>query len=247
MMIGNYKDHAAVWDWDGFDESEELKFWSDWAVKYGKNVLIPMCALGEKGVYMAEQGFNVIAFDITEEMVNEGNKRFGKIKNLQILHGDVRKFKFNIDLVDFVFIKWDINHLLNINDVKKSFESINKHMRKGGCFSLEVELPSDESYSWPQKTYYPRKIKHKDKTIWKISEGNYDAETKRKYISQTVFIEDKKMLRSFEHKFYLQLYERKEIINSLIECNFSIRNEYCDHNYKKYDGGEYLIIEAIKR
>jgi hypothetical protein len=246
-MIGNYKEHASVWDWDGFDESDEIQFWCNWASEYGKNILIPMCALGEKGAYMAKHGFNVTAFDITVEMVDEGNKRFGKIDNLKILFGDIRHFQFKIEPVDFVFIKGDLNHLLNIKDIKSAFLSISKHMRKGGCFVIEMELPSKEPYSWSKETYYPRKVKHFDKRIWKVGEGYYDEKTKRKYISQTVFVEDDKETRNFEHKFYLQLYDREDIISLLIECNFLIKNEYCDHNFTKYNGGGNLIVEGISK
>jgi ubiquinone/menaquinone biosynthesis C-methylase UbiE len=245
-MIGNYKEHAVIWDWDGFDDTEEHDFWCNWAIHYGKNVLIPMCALAERGAYMAEKGFNVTAFDIIDEMVSEGNKRFGGIKNLKLLHGDIRNFSFSIEPVDYVFIKGDINHLLNIIDIKNAFQSINKHMRKGGCIVIELELPTKKSYSWSKEIYHPRKIKHTDKKIWKTGEGNYDPQTKRKYIFQTVFIEDNEGTKSFEHKFYLQLYDREEIIDSLIESNFLIKNEFCDHKYTKYDGGEYLIVEGIK-
>jgi hypothetical protein len=35
-MIGNYKEHAEVWEWDGYVESEELQYWCNWAKKYGK-------------------------------------------------------------------------------------------------------------------------------------------------------------------------------------------------------------------
>jgi ubiquinone/menaquinone biosynthesis C-methylase UbiE len=204
-----------------------------------------MCALGEKGAYMAKKGFNVTAFDITDEMISEGNKRFGGIENLKLLHGDIRDFNFPIDPVDFVFIEW-LNHLLNVMDIKLAFQSINKHMRKEGCIVIELELPAKKSYSWSKETYHPRKIKYTDKKIWKTGEGNYDVQTRRKYIYQTVFIEDDEGTKSFEHKFYLQLYDRKEIIDTLIGSNFLIKNEFCDHKYTKYEGGEYLIIEGIK-
>jgi SAM-dependent methyltransferase len=125
-----------------------------------------MCALGQKGAYMAEQGFIVTAFDITEEMVNEGNKRFGNIKNLKILHGDICNFKFEIEPVDFVFIV-DLQHLLKIDDIKKAFISIYNHMRTGGCLVIELGLPSSESYSWSNETYHPRVVNYKDKKVWK--------------------------------------------------------------------------------
>ena len=112
---------------------------------------------------------------------------------------------------------------------------------------LEMELPSNEPYSWSKEIYYPRKIKHIDKKIWKIGEGNYDEKTKRKYISQIVFIENDKETRSFEHKFCLQLYEREVILNLLTECNFLIKNEYCNHDFSKDNGSGNLIIEGINK
>lgn len=43
-MIEDYAKHAAVWDWDGYDNSAEYDYWCGYASKYGMKVLIPMCA-----------------------------------------------------------------------------------------------------------------------------------------------------------------------------------------------------------
>ena len=53
--IGNYARHAQYWDWGGHDRSAEHEYWLNYAVQYGKNVLIPMCAWGETGAHMAER------------------------------------------------------------------------------------------------------------------------------------------------------------------------------------------------
>ena len=41
-MIDDYRKHAVVWDWDGFDNSLEYEYWCKYARQYGKKVLIPM-------------------------------------------------------------------------------------------------------------------------------------------------------------------------------------------------------------
>lgn len=64
-MIEDYAKHAAVWDWDGYDNSIEYDYWCNYANKYGKKILIPMCALGQVGAYMAGKGFSVTAFDFS--------------------------------------------------------------------------------------------------------------------------------------------------------------------------------------
>ena len=88
-MIDDYRKHAVVWDWDGFDNSLEYEYWCKYARQYGKKVLIPMCALGQVGAYMAQKGFSVTAFDITKEMIDEGEKRFRSVENLSLKIADI--------------------------------------------------------------------------------------------------------------------------------------------------------------
>ena len=66
-MINDYQKLAAVWNWDGYDDTTEYEYWCEYAKQYGQNVLIPMCAHGKMGAYLAKQGFYVTAFDITPE------------------------------------------------------------------------------------------------------------------------------------------------------------------------------------
>lgn len=89
MDIGNYAKHAKVWDWGGVDNTPEYEFWGNCAARCGKNILIPMCALGEAGAYLAQHGFSVTAFDITPEMIEEGKKRFGALRGLQLWNGEI--------------------------------------------------------------------------------------------------------------------------------------------------------------
>ena len=93
-MIEDYAKHAAIWDWDGFDNSPEYEYWCRYARKYGYKVLMPMCALGSAGAYLAEHEFFVTGFDLTAEMIAEGKKRFGAMENLELLVADICEFDF---------------------------------------------------------------------------------------------------------------------------------------------------------
>lgn len=158
INIGNYTRHARYWDWGGHDRTEEHERWLKYAEKYGKNVLIPMCAASETGAYMAERGFSVTAFDITPEMITEGKKRFGNMKGLRFYESDIRNFHFDIPLTDFCFCT-DFGHLHTIDDVKKAFVCINNHLRDGGCLVIKTGLrsPDDVSNCTPTQTFYPLK------------------------------------------------------------------------------------------
>jgi len=248
--IGNYAQHAQYWDWSGHDRTAEHDRWVKFASKYGKNVLIPMCAWGETGAYMAEHGFNVTAFDITPEMICEGKKRYGDIPGLLLLEGDVINFDFDIQPVDFCFCI-DFGHLQSIDDVKKALNCIHYHLRAGGCLVIETgyRLPNAQSDHTPIQTWHPQKQPYPDLKVWKTGETRNDADTGRCYISQTFFVEDEcGNVESFDHAFYLQGYFRDEWLDAFKECGFDIVGEYGDRETKSWLSGSsgFCVIEAVK-
>lgn len=245
--MGNYAKHAAIWDWGGYDRTQEHEYWRSFAEKYGKNVLIPFCALGESGAYMAERGFNVTGFDFTPEMIYEGKRRFGGTENLRLLTGDVRDFRFDITPVDFCFTT-DFGHIHSMEEIKRALLKINFHLRCGGCLVIETELPPRESMCTPLETFYPKEQVFKDKKVWKTGVTRLDAATARRYISQTVFIEDEGGSRQeFDHSFYLQIYSRDAWTSALKECGFEIKSEHKNRERELYEeGGNYWICQAVK-
>ncbi|MCL2415631.1 MAG: class I SAM-dependent methyltransferase [Defluviitaleaceae bacterium] len=240
--IGNYSYHAKYWNWSGYDRSQEHKFWLEYAEKYGKNILIPMCAWGETGAYMAEHGYNVTIFDITQEMITESKKNFGNIPNLQILQGDIRDFNFDIS-VDFCFVV-DFGHILSIDDIKRALICIKNHLRNNGCLVIQTDLrmPNDISFYNEPQIFYPVKQMYPNKKVWKKGDTRYDSETGRRYVSQTFYTEhigsEENNIESFNHAFCLQAYYREEWLAVFKECGFHIKREYGNR-------GEY-IFEVLK-
>lgn len=248
-MIENYKKHAAVWDWDGYDNSEEYNYWCNYASRFGKKVLLPMCALGQAGACMAGRGFHVTAFDITEEMIEEGNKRFSSIENLTLRVADICDFHLDEREFDFCFMATQDLHLLpDMQTVQKAFRAVSEHLRKGGCFALELVLPSPESYQYPAQTFYPRVPNYTDKKVWKEGKGRYDAATKRHYIDQIVYIQNDEGTESFPYSVTLQYFERDEILDALKSAGFTITAEYQNRNGERWtpESREWMI-EAVKQ
>ena len=246
-MLNDYQKQAIVWDWDAYDDSPEYEFWCSYAAPHGKNVLIPMCAHGKMGVYMAQQGFNVTAFDITPEMIDEGIKRYGTVHGLRLLTADILALELDDNNFDFAVIAGNGDlHLLNsIQDVKAAFISIRKHMRTGGCFALELTLPSKESQHFPKRVFHPRVPNYTDKKVWKENEGRYDANEQRQYIHQTVYIESEGRLESFVQSVCLQYYERDAILEALDQCGFTITGEFSNRQKELWKPGDSTwIVEA---
>ena len=248
MNIGNYAKHAALWDWGGYDRTSEHEGWRKWAAQYGSSVLIPMCALGETGAYMAQRGFDVTAFDYTPEMIAEGRKRFGHIEGLCLYEGDATDFHFDIPPVDFCFCM-EFGHIHSLEGIGKALACIADHMRTGGCLVVEAGLPEKESKYYPAKTFHPLQQVYPDKRVWKTGDTRIDAEKGQWHCSQTVFVEDESgNVETFDHTFYLQSYAREAWLMALEECGFFVQNEYRDREKNPWRDGDVLwIAEAIKK
>jgi cyclopropane fatty-acyl-phospholipid synthase-like methyltransferase len=247
MKENTYNNIAKVWDWDGYDNTPEYEYWCDYASQYGKKVLIPMCALGLGGAYLARHGFDVTAFDLSAEMIDEGRRRIGTIDNLSMQVADIRSFSFDNAPFDFTYIQ-DLHLLPSINDVKEALHAIHPQLRTGGGMVLELTLPHGESETYEKRVFYPRVPNYTDKKVWKEHEGYYDAETKTNHISQMVIIETDSGIEKIPYVISLQYYDRALMLSALEDCGFDVKNEYKNRDKEPWREGDHgWIVEAVKR
>ncbi len=249
--IGNYAEHARFWDWSKLDHDRmpDDEYWYQYAKRYGNNVLIPMCALGEAGAYMACRGMAVTAFDITPEMIEEGKKRFAHVPGLQLFVGDVTDFRFDIPPADFCF-SMDFGHILTIEDIRKALGCINGHLRVGGGLVIETTLPPTVSHNYPLQVFTPSHQVYPGRKVWKTGEGRFDTGTGRHYISQKFYAQDEDgHTESFDHAFYLQCYSREQWLAALQDCGFEIVGEYRGREVESWQSGGdgFWMVEACRR
>ncbi len=247
--IGNYAKHAQYWDWGNLDhdrtQNDECCY--HFAKQYGNSILLPMCAWGHLGAYMAQRGMKVTAFDITPEMIEEGKKRFGGIKNLNLFVGDATDFKFDIEPVDvcaFAEMGW----IHSTEEVKKALKCINNHLRDGGYLILEEFIGAYDSQT-ELETFRVKNNPYPDRTVYKTGITRNEAKTRRCYISQTVYTEyNDGRKEQFDHNFYLQGYSRTEWLAALRECGFEVKAEYKNREKELWNEGDgHWIVEAVKR
>jgi len=247
--MNNYEKQALVWDWDAFDDMPEYKYWLGYASRFGKNVLLPMCAHGKAGAYLAENGLYVTAFDITPNMIAEGKKRFGHIPGLQLITADILDLSLPRADFDFAYIagNGDLHLLSSIADVESAFLQLHRHLRPGGCLALELTMPFVDSWSSPRQIFHPRVPGYTDKKIYKANESSYDTAKQRHCIRQEVFVEDTSGTKSFVQEICLQYYTRDVITETLVKCGFDISGEWSSRQNEPWKPGDpTLIIEALK-
>ena len=247
--IGNYARHAQYEEWGKLDYDRTLDDEKNYALakQYGNNILIPMCAWGHLGAYMAKRGMKVTAFDITPEMIEEGKKRFGEIENLNLFVGDATDFNFDIEPVDICAFA-EMGWIHSLDEVKKALTCINNHLCEGGYFLLEEFIGAYDNQTGVE-TFRVKNNPYPDKTVYKTGITRNEAKTRRCYISQTVHIEyNDGRKEQFDHNFYLQSYKREEWLEALAESGFEVVGEYKNREKEMWqEGDESWFVEARKR
>ncbi len=246
--IGNYARHAAYWEWGKLDHDrtpdDETKY--KFAKQYGNRILLPMCAWGHLGAYMAERGMQVTAFDITPEMIAEGKKHFGTLENLNLFVGDASDFSFDIEPVDICAFG-EFGWIHSMDEVKKALVCMHNHLRDGGYLILDESIDAHDSQT-ELETFRVKNNPYPDRTVYKTGTTRNEAKTRRCYISQTMYIDyHDGRKEQFDHAFYLQGYAREEWLAALAECGFEVVAAY--KNYEKepwHEGEGRWIVEAKK-
>ena len=182
-------------------------------------------------------------------MIEEGKKRFGGIKNLNLFVGDVRDFKFDIEPVDVcAFADW--GHILSLEEIKMAFRCINNHLRVGGYLLLGEYIYADDDEMTSPKTFRVENNPYPDRTVYKTTNiSRNEAATRRWYCSQTVYIEyNDGRKEQFDHEFYMQFYTREQWLEALNESGFVVVNEYKNREKEPWqEGDDSWIVEAIKK
>lgn len=133
ILTGNisYKDRAAYFDM-------LIK-------KHGgkKNLLLDLaCGTGSLSEEMCRLGYDVIAVDGSEEMLNEAlDKKFDSGLNIQYLCQDMTKLDM-FGTIDVTICALDsLNHLPNLDAIKQTINRVSLFCEPGGLFIFDVNTP----------------------------------------------------------------------------------------------------------
>lgn len=133
ILTGNisYKDRAAYFDM-------LIK-------KHGgkKNLLLDLaCGTGSLSEEMCRLGYDVIAVDGSEEMLNEAlDKKFDSGLNIQYLCQDMTKLDM-FGTIDVTICALDsLNHLPDLDAIKQTMNRVSLFCEPGGLFIFDVNTP----------------------------------------------------------------------------------------------------------
>ena len=108
-----------------------------------KNLLLDLaCGTGSLSEEMSKMGYDVIGVDGSEEMLNAAlDKKFESGLNIQYLCQDMTKLDM-FGTIDVTLCALDsLNHLSNLDEIRKTFERVSLFCEPGGLFIFDVNMP----------------------------------------------------------------------------------------------------------
>ncbi|TJX13766.1 class I SAM-dependent methyltransferase [Tissierella creatinini] len=141
--MNSYTDFASLYDelMNDFD----YEAWADYVEriydKYDikpKDILEMACGTGNLSFELAKRRYNLVCFDLSEDMLSKAYKKLGKYKNVKLLELNMIDFNINKSFDSVISICDSINYLTNKDELFQCFKNVYKHLKDGGMFIFDV-------------------------------------------------------------------------------------------------------------
>lgn len=212
--------------------------------KTKENILLDLaCGTGSISEVMARLGYDVIGVDNSDEMLGMAiEKKFESGLNIQYLCQDMRKLDM-FGTVDVIICALDsINHLANLNDVRKVFEGAAFFCEMNGLFIFDVNTLYKHRKILANNTFT-----YETDNVYCIWENTLNAETDEVRMNLEFFEREENGLYSrSSESFSEKAYSEESIEKLLEESGFEVLAKYGDDTFEPPTEISQRIIYAAR-
>lgn len=145
-------------------------------------------------------------------------------------------------LFDLVTCYFDsLNYLKNKADLKAAFQSVSRHLRKGGWFIFDMNTPEALKTLWGSQCYAGS-----DRNLAWIFQNDYRPEKPSAACHVTLFVKENGRWQRWEESHIEYGYENNEIKKLLRESGFTVKGFYSCFTFEK-PGKRTTRIAAVAR
>ena len=121
---------------------------SDSLVKIKDNFLEIGCGTGRMTEWIAQMWPEVIAVDISRNMIKEGKKRLKEIENIQWIETDGEAIPLPSNSIDFTFSYLVFQHFKTEKMIQNNFKEVYRVLKEGGMFKVLVRSDKVDVNTW---------------------------------------------------------------------------------------------------
>ncbi len=158
--MNSYSSLAQLYDSFSFDQSAEQ--WAAYietllkkgGIKKACSILDAACGTGNITLEMYKLGYNIMALDISQEMLEIAANRFAKNgAKIPIVNQNIKNINIPKKQDAVVCINDPVNYLITDEDVSTAFLSIGNALKEGGLFLFDISS-EHKLKSLHDKTFY---------------------------------------------------------------------------------------------
>lgn len=141
--MNSYNEFASLYDelMNDFDYEMWANYMENIFEKYGnkpKDILEMACGTGNLSLELAKRRYNLVCFDLSEDMLAKAYKKLGRYKNVKLLNLNMIDFNINKKFDSIVSICDSINYIRDMDYLLQCFKNVYNHMNDNGLFIFDI-------------------------------------------------------------------------------------------------------------
>ena len=182
------------------------------------------CGTGSMTELLAEQGYDMIGVDNSEEMLDLAmEKRAASGQDILYLLQDMRKFELYGTVRAVICACDSVNYLTEPGDLVKVFSLVNNYLDPGGLFLFDFNT----EYKYRELLGDTTIAENREECSF-IWENYYDLQERINEYDLTIFVREGELYRKFEETHFQRGYTVSEVADALREAGLELVALYDD-------------------
>ena len=182
------------------------------------------CGTGSMTELLAEQGYDMIGVDNSEEMLDLAmEKRAASGQDILYLLQDMRKFELYGTVRAVINACDSVNYLTEPGDLVKVFSLVNNYLDPGGLFLFDFNT----EYKYRELLGDTTIAENREECSF-IWENYYDLQERINEYDLTIFVREGELYRKFEETHFQRGYTVSEVADALREAGLELVALYDD-------------------
>lgn len=242
-----YMEFAQIYDelMDDVNYGSWMNFIKSTLRTYNKkpyDVLEMGCGTGNFTELLCREGYNVTAFDISEDMLSIAYNKLDSYRNIQLLNQDMMEFSINKEFDMIISVCDSINYIIDYSELIKTFDNVYSHLKPGGIFIFDVN-----SYYKLKNIIGNNTFVEDREDVFYVWENEYDEMNNTCEFYITFFVKEQGLYKRFDELHVEKAYTLSELENALSQSGFSIIKVFNGYSSEPINNkAERLTYLAIK-
>jgi len=222
-----YDDFAYIYDEliEDVDYEKWNSYIKDIFKRFGKSpkhVLEMACGTGNLSYYLAKEGYHLVCFDMSDDMLAVAYNKLSQFKNVMLLNQNMTDFNIHRKFDAIISILDSINYITDEKELLSTFKNVRGHLDEDGIFIFDINSEYKLREIIGNNTF----VEDRDDVFY-TWQNYFDEEKRIAEFYLTFFVKkDNGYYIRFDEDHFEKAYKAEEVIEALKMAGFSRINAF---------------------